>query len=76
VARFVSPIRLARQIQGLSLDRVAEAVHSHASHLSRVERGQAALRPDLADKLAKLYQVPRGAILVEKPAQPQRRSRR
>ena len=56
--RLASELRRLRRAAGISLEAAAKHLDLAHSSLSRIETGQAAIRPPYVDSLARLYGVP------------------
>lgn len=60
-----SPRRVAREMVGLYLSDVAGEVGRTVSHLSRWERYERSLAPELVQQIARLYDVDPKVLLAQ-----------
>lgn len=64
-------LRELRRRQGTSLRAAAADIGIAPSQLSRLERGQRGLAPDVSDRLSKYYDVPAEVIAITGGALPE-----
>jgi len=56
-------IKLVRNSKGLSLENMAFALKTHAGHLSRIERGQAEINPDMLAAIRTFLDIENAPLL-------------